>query len=173
MNDDALRTAWTSNKPAHEEAIMTAVSAVLEEDRAGHEKERWVQLGGLIALGLLCPALLWFAAFGWTHRRWSRQALPGPSDTRSQLQKTVWLLSRQATQLRSAALWVAPVFVGAALIGAWVYQERSRAGGSLLLTGFGAGWVVISVVNFLKARTLDERRARMEQLLSDLHADTP
>jgi hypothetical protein len=191
MNDDALRAVWSSSQPVPEETLMTAIQAVLNEDRTAQEKERWLRRTAIGTLGLLCPALLWFAAFGtaplvrggyalmavgtaimifaeWMHRTWARLALPGPSNTRSQLQKTAGLLSRQATQLRSAALWSAPIFVGGALIGAWVYQERSQAGGVVLSTGIAAAWVCLSIVNVKKARQLDNRRARMEQLLNDL-----
>ena len=99
---------------------------------------------------------------------WSRQALPGPADARSQLQKTAFLLSRQANLIRTAPLWCAPVFIGTALIGLWLYQQRSHAEGYLLWAAVGAAWVIGSVGGIDKGTTLDERRARMEQLLSDL-----
>ena len=45
---------------------MTAVNAVLNEDRAAREKDRWTNIGGGLSVALLCPALLWCAAYGIT-----------------------------------------------------------------------------------------------------------
>ena len=191
MNDDALRAIWISNQPAHEESLMTTVAAVLEEDRADQQKERLARFGAAVVRGLLCPALLWFTAFGktplvrggyalmavgaavmlsaeWMNRTRSRKALPGPVDTRSQLQTTASLLSRQVTHYRACAVWSAPVFLGAALIGAWIYQERSQTAGAALWLAIAAAWVAASIMTSSKGRKLDERRARMERLLSDL-----
>ena len=104
MNHDALRAVWVSHPDTHKENLMTVMNTVLDEDRAACEKDRWVQVAAVIAVGLLCPPLLWFAAYGrtplvrggyslmamgtammlfakWLHRTWSRQALPGAADT--------------------------------------------------------------------------------------------
>ena len=156
-----------------------------------NDKERWARLGAAVALGMLCPALLWFAVYGktplvrggyalmaigtaimvfaeWMERTWSRQALPGPIDSRSQLEKTAFLLSRQAIGLRTGALWSSPIFLGAALIGGWLYQERSHAGGYLLWAILAVAWLVGAVLQVSKSKKLDLRRARMEELLRDL-----
>ncbi|HEX5214174.1 MAG TPA: hypothetical protein VFV98_01855 [Vicinamibacterales bacterium] len=190
-NEDALRAMWTSSQPATSEVLLATIDAVLDEDRAAREKDRLVRLAALTAMALLCPALLWFAAHGktplvrggyalmalgaslmlfaeWMHRTWSRQALPGPADARSQLQKTALSLSRQASLFRTAALWCAPIFVGAALIGAWIYQERSHAGAYLLWASIGAGWLISAVTGRSKGKKLDTRQSKIEQLLSDL-----
>ena len=170
---------------------MTALNRVLEEDRTAREKDRWGHLGAVSAVALLCPALLWFAAYGkdplvrggyalmavgpammlfaeWLHRSWSRQALPGPADARSQLQKTALVLSRQASLFRTAPLWCAPIFVGATLVGEWIYQERSLGEGYLLWACIGTGWLISSVTGFSKGKKLDARRSRIELLLGDL-----
>jgi hypothetical protein len=104
----------------------------------------------------------------WMERTWSRQALPGPIDSRSQLEKTVFLLSRQATSLRAGALWSSPVFVGAALIGQWLYAERSHTAGFILWATIGTAWLAAAVWQSSKSRILDQRRARLEDLLRDL-----
>ena len=75
-------------------------------------------------------AVLVFAE--WMYLDWSRQALPGPADARSQLHRTAVLLSREAWLVRTAPLWCAPIFIGTALIGAWVYREVGHAAGYLL-----------------------------------------
>ena len=170
---------------------MATIDAVLDEDRDAREKDRLVRLAALTAMALLCPALLWFAAYGktplvrggyalmalgtslilfaeWMHRTWSRQAWPGPADARSQLQKTALSLSRQASLFRTAALWCAPVFVGASLIGAWLYQERSSAEAYLLWASIGVGWLISAVTGLSKGKKLDSRQSRIEQVLSDL-----
>ena len=191
MNDDALRAAWIGAQPTNKEQLMTAMNAVLDEYESGRAKDRWGHLAALIAVALLCPALLWCAAHGktplvregyalmavgtamllfaeWMHRTWSRQALPGPADARSHLQKTGFLLARQATLFRTAALWCAPVFIGGVLIATWLYRERSHTGGYLLGVSVAAGWLMSAVAGASKGKQLDTLRSRMEQLLKDL-----
>jgi len=84
------------------------------------------------------------------------------------LQRTAFLVSRQANLLRTMPLWSAPVFIGTAMIGLWLYQQRSQVGGSLLWAGLGAGWMLMVAGGLWKGRALDRRRSRMEQLLKDL-----
>src|SRR5688572_825405 len=90
---------------------LTAMNAVLNEDRSCRGREQAIRIASVLALALLCPALLWCAAYGTTplvrggyalmavgtavlvsteliYMAWSRQALPGPADARSHLQKT-------------------------------------------------------------------------------------
>jgi len=170
---------------------MTAMNAVLNEDRALRDKDRGTRIAAGLALALLCPALLWCAAYGiaplvrggyalmaagtailvstgWMYAAWSRQALPGPADARSQLQKGAFLLSRQANLMRTAPLCCAPIFMGTALIGTWIYQQRSATEGYLLWALVAAAWLIVSVGGISTGRKLDERRVRMERLLSDL-----
>ena len=170
---------------------MTAMNAVLDEYHTAQEKERLSRLVSVIAEALLFPALLWCAAYGktplvrggyalmavgtavvlfavWMHRGWSREALPGPADARSHLQKTGFLLARQANLLRTAPVWCAPVFIGGLLIGQWLYQERSHSGGYLLWVTIAALWLISAVAGISKGKQLDTLRSRMEQLLNDL-----
>jgi hypothetical protein len=191
MNDESLPAIWMSDPPVDKVAVMTAMNALLAEDRAARDKDRWIRIGGVFALALLCPALMLCAAYGisplvrggyalmavgtallvsleWMFLTWSRQAQPGPADARSQLQVTAFLLSRQASLLRMAALGCAPIFVGVALLGLWTYQQRSAAGGLFLWAVVVAGWVVASLGGMSMGAKLDERRRRMERLLADL-----
>jgi hypothetical protein len=190
MTDD-LSAVWRSDQPTNAETIMAAVEAVLEEDRATRAKERFVRRSSVLAVGVLCPVLVWCAAFGktplvrggfalmavgaalmvlaeWMYVTWSREALPGPVDSRSQLQKTGFLLSRQAHLLRTAPLWCAPIFVGTALIGLWTYQERTHAAAYWLWAFIGAAWFLSWVTGHWQGARLRDRRARVERLLSDL-----
>ena len=191
MSHDSLPAMWMSDPPPARDAVMTVMNAVLHEDRAARDKDRGINVAGGLALALLCPALLWCAAYGisplvrggyalmaagtailvstgWMYSAWSRQALPGPADARSQLQKSAFLLSRQANLMRTAPLFCAPVFVGTALIGTWIYQQRSATEGYLLWALIAAGWVIVSVAGNSTGKRLDERRVRMERVLSDL-----
>lgn len=191
QNDDTLPAIWMSDQSVDKATVLTAVDAVLREARAEHDKERWIRILSVIAMALLCPVLVWYAAHGvtplvrggyalmaagsailvyaeWTYLAWFRQGRPGPADARSQLQRTAFLVARQANLLKTAALWSAPVFVGTAMIGLWLFQQRSRVGGSLLWAGLGAGWVLMAVGGLSKSKALDRRRSRMEQLLNDL-----
>ena len=66
MNHDGLRAVWVSQSDTHKENLMTVIDAVLDEDRAACEKDRWIRVAAVITVALLCPALLWFAAHGKT-----------------------------------------------------------------------------------------------------------
>jgi hypothetical protein len=191
MNDDSLPALWTSDPPVDKEAVMTAMNAVLDEDRAARDKDRRIRFSFVFAPALLCPIVLWCAAYGISplvrgayglmavgtavmvsmelmYLSWSRQALPGPADARSQLQASAFFLSRQASLARMAALWCVPVLLGAALIGLWIYQQRSAAGGFFVWAVVVAGWVIASVGGRSVGAQLEERRLRMERLLADL-----
>lgn len=191
MTQDSLTAMWISDPPPSRAAVIAAVNAALHEDRAARDKGRWMQLAGGFAVALFCPVLLWCAAHGitplvrggyalmaagtailvstgWMYATWSRQALPGPSDARSQLQQSAFLLARQATLIRTAPLWCAPVFLGTALIGTWIYQQRSASEGYLLWALIAVGWLIVSVSGVSTGKRLDEQRVRMERLLNDL-----
>ena len=191
MNDDSLPAVWIAEPPIQKDTVLMAMNAVLSEDRACREKERAIKVASVLALALLCPALLWCAAYGttplvrgayalmaagtavlvsteWIYLAWSRQSLPGPADTRSQLQNTAFVLARQARLMRTAPLWCAPIFIGTALIGVWLYQERSPAAGYLLWAAVSTGWCFAWVGGTSTGAKLDQRRRRIEQLLSDL-----
>jgi hypothetical protein len=190
--NDSLPALWMSEPAVAKEAVMNAVNAVLDEDRAARDKDRRIRSAFLFSPVLvLLLAVLWAAAHGisplvrggyalmavgtammvsaeWMYLTWSRQALPGPADARSQLQTSTFLLSRQAGLARMAALWCAPVFIGTGFIGLWLYQQRSAAGGALLWAFVAICWAFVSLGGMSRAAKLDERRLRMERLLADL-----
>jgi hypothetical protein len=66
MNDDTLPAVWMADPPIQKETVLTAINAVLDEDRACRGKERSIRVASVLALALLCPALLWCAAYGIT-----------------------------------------------------------------------------------------------------------
>ena len=70
--------------------------------------------------------------------------------------------------MRTAPLWCAPIFIGTALIGAWVYREVGYAAGYLLWATVGTAWLVTFVTGIARGTRLNEQRIRMEQLMSDL-----
>jgi hypothetical protein len=191
MIDDSLPVFWMSDEPVSMETVKTAVHNALAEDRASRERERSVRAASIAVIALLCPALAWSAAHGvtplvrggyvfmvvgaavmitaeWVYLAWSREALPGPIDARAQLQTSAFLLARQARLLRTAPLWLAPVFVGAALIGGWLFQERSQAEGYLLFAIVGAVWLVTGFAGRSTGAKLDAQRLRLEHFLDDL-----
>lgn len=89
-------------------------------------------------------------------------------DTRSQLQKAAFLLSRQASLARASALWAAPMFVGGALIGLWGYLERGHLQGYIVWVILTLLWLGVSYGGRKKAKVAEERKARMEELLCEL-----
>jgi hypothetical protein len=191
MTDDALRVAWSGGHSTSKEALMTAMSRVFDDYESAQGKDRRVTRIAVALEAVLFPALVWCAAYGrtplvrggyalmavgtgamlfvvWLDRTWSRHALPGPADARSQLQKTGFLLARQANLLRAMPLWCTPVFVGAMMIGQWLYRERSHGGGYLLWTTIAAAWLASALGGMVKARQLDALRSRIDRLLNDL-----
>jgi hypothetical protein len=192
MSDDSLRAIWTLDpSPLNHDALIAAMNAVLDEDRAARDKDRGLKIVATCALVLLCPALLWCAAYGthplvrggyalmaagtailvstgWVYSAWSRQALPGPVDSRSQLQTSALFLSRQADLMRKTRLYCAPIFIGTALIATWVYQQRSASEAYGLWACVAMAWLVVSVRGTWSANKLQERKVRVERLLADL-----
>ena len=63
-----------------------------------------LSIGSLYALMAVGGAVIVFAE--WTYLEWSRQALPGPADARSQLQKTAFMLARQVMLMNTAPICV-------------------------------------------------------------------
>ena len=105
----------------------------------------------------------------WTYLEWTRQALPGPSDARAQLQTSAFMLGRQIMLAKAAPILSAPIFIGAALIGAWLYQNRTHAEAFGIWAVFVAALVpMMRGLASLRAG-LDERRLQMERLLSELN----
>ena len=119
MSDDTspLPAIWMSGESTRN-GVASAIDAVLDKDRAARERDRRVRHGSLIAVTCLLPPLLWAAAHGvtplvrgayalmaggvavlvfaeWMYLDWSRRALPGPADARSQLQASAFMLDRQ------------------------------------------------------------------------------
>lgn len=194
MNDDAtsLSAVWMSDQPVSKERVASTVEAVLDEDRAARTRERGIRGGCLLALALLLPVLLWCAAHGvtplvrgayalmavgsamlvaveWIYLDWSRQALPGPADARSQLQRTAFMLRRQAMLMQTAPLWAAPVFIGTAMIGLWLYWERTHAAGFAMWTiTAAAAWLALVLGPATARARLSDRLRQMERLLGDL-----
>jgi len=196
MNDEQLAELWQSDRSPGKDRLVDVASRVLREDRAVRDRERWARAGGMLALVLLCPVLLWAAAYGktplvrvayalmaigtailvsadWLHVAWRRQAIPCADDARSQLLKTALLLARQAVFVRLAPLWCAPVFVGAALIGVWLYANVGHASGYALWLLSAAGWLACLVGGVSTAAAIDARRTRMEGVLRDLLSQGP
>jgi hypothetical protein len=140
---------------------------------------------------LLLPVLLWSAAHGvtplvrgayalmaaggavivfaeWSYLEWSRQALPGPADARSQLQKAAFMLGRQVMLMNTAPIWSSPVFIGVTLIGVWLYRERTHAEAFVIWTITTAGWLATALGTIAVRARLNERKLQMERLLGEL-----
>lgn len=193
MSDEDLRAIWTSDRMTSRKAATAAIDRVLEEERAGRRKERSVRLACLSAVILLCPTLLWAAAFGTTplvragyalmavgvvalisselmYLALSTDAISGQMDAFSQLQTTRVRLVRQAALVRTAGLWSAPVFAGTALVGSWLYSHVGIVAASLIWVAASGGWVATSLGGVASGRQVDLRRAWIEQVLSELES---
>jgi hypothetical protein len=193
MNDEAhvLSAVWMSEHAVDRARVLSAIDAVLDKDRAARARERKMRIGALAALVVLLPILVWAAAHGvtplvrgayalmavggavivfaeWTYLEWSRQALPGPADARSQLQKAAFMLARQVMLLNTAPIWSSPVFIGVALIGVWLYRERTHAEAFVIWTITAAGWLAMGLSTIAVRRRLNERKQQMEQLLGEM-----
>ena len=193
MNEEvsALQTAWMSDATADERQRRATVRVVLDKDRAARARERRLRGGGLAAMVALVPVLVWAAAYGvtplvrvayalmavgsvagvaaeWLYLEWSRRALPGPDDARSQLQRTAFLIECQVWLARTAALWSAPIFVGVSLICLWLARERSVIGAVTLFTLDVGAWIAATAFAGWSAAVLARRRDRLRDALADL-----
>jgi hypothetical protein len=193
MSEDAgvLSAVWMSDHPLDKAGVKSTIDTVLDKDRAARARERRIRIGALVALACLLPMMLWAAAHGvtplvrgayalmaaggavivfaeWMYLEWSRQALPGPADARSQLQQTAFMLSRQVMLMNTAPIWSSPVFIGVALIGVWLYRERTHAEAFVVWTLAAAGWLAIVLGTVAVRPRLNERRQEMERLLGEL-----
>ena len=193
MSDDAhvLSAVWMSDHPVDRAVVMSAIDTVLEKDRVARAREHRLRVGSLVPLALLLPIMLWAAAHGvtplvrgayalmaaggavivfaeWSYLEWSRQALPGPADARSQLQKAAFMLARQVMLMNTAPIWSSPVFIGVALIGVWLYWERTHAEAFVIWTITTAGWLATALGTIAVRARLNERKLQMERLLGEL-----
>jgi hypothetical protein len=193
MNDDgvALRAAWVSEPPVSEDTLRTAVDQVLDKDRSARLRERRLRMAGVVALVFLVPVLIWAAAYGVgplvrgayalmavgcaaglaaesLYLDWSRRALPGADDTRSQLQKTVFMLECQVWLMRTTPFWASPVFIGVGLIGVWLYYERTLAAAVTVSALDLLAWIASGVGAWRAAAGLSGRRRQIEEVLADL-----
>jgi hypothetical protein len=191
MKTDPLQELWTSQQATRKENTMHSIERILNEDRVCRDKEKRLNLWLAPLHFILLPLLFWCAATGktplvrtgyglmggglavclsaaWLFDSWTRQALPGPLDTRAQLLKAAYLLSLRAGLARIEPLWTAPLFLGGALIGLWGYQERGHLLGYLVWAALALVWLWTAWAGAKKAKSAMEKKARMEALLYDL-----
>lgn len=191
MMDDSLPVLWMSKEPVSKETVTRAVQHALDDDRISRQKDRSLRAASLLVVVLLSPLLVWAATHGvtplvrlgylfmaagvaimitaeWVYLAWSRDALPGPVDARSQLQRSAYLLERQAHLLRTAPFWSAPIFFGAMLVITWIFRERSHAEAYLLWFVLAAAWLGAGFPARAKWAKLEAQRRRFECLLNDL-----
>jgi hypothetical protein len=192
MNDDAvLQTAWMSEAAANDDNVRSVVDRVLDKDAADRLRERRLRVALVAALVCLVPVLIWAAAHGvapvvrgayalmaagcfaglvaeWLYLDWSRRALPGPDDTRSQLQKTALMLECQVWLARTGALWTSPVFVGVGLICVWLYRERTVAGAVSLCALDIAAWIGVGMLASRAVAALGRQKRELDEVLADL-----
>jgi len=185
--DSKMWTAWIPG-----DAIGRAdVETVLSATRAAQQRERWSRAGALIAQAVLVPLLVWCAARGvtslvrgayalmavgsaacgvaeWMYLDWSRRALPGPVDTRSQLQTTAFMVARQATLVTTAIVWSSPVFIGTGLIGMWLYRERTHSAAIAIWAVAALAWGAVGLGTAVTRRRLEARGRELERLLGEM-----
>lgn len=191
MSEDALIREWKTSDSGAVGSVHETVEVALARDRSERDRERKVQAVWIGGAAILWPILLWCAAHGVTpavrggyalmaagvavmlfaefvYSSWSRKARPGADDSLTQLGTTIGLLKLQAALLRSAAAWCAPVFLGAGLIGWWIFAQRSHAAAFVFWGFVAAAWLLSAIYCRQKGRELDARRSRLEGVLNDL-----
>jgi hypothetical protein len=194
MSDEdalSLSAVWMSGPPASQDEVTGAIGRVLDRDEAARGRERRARLGGLLGLACLLPATMWAAVYGvspivrgayalmavgtaalvaaeWVYLEWSRRALPGPADARSQLQTTAFMLGRQIMLTKAAPILTLPIFTGALLIGAWLYGNRTHEAAFGVWTIVVVGWLLMAWGTMSLHSRLNERRLHIERVLSEL-----
>jgi hypothetical protein len=193
MIDDPLIREWRTGDGGAIHSVSEAIEAALAKDRTARNRDRAVQVLSLGCIALLWPILLWCAANAVTpvvrggyalmaagvavmlfaefvYSLWDRRSQPGPSDSLTQIGANIGLLRLQSGLMRSAAAWCAPVFLGAGLVGWWIYSQRSHAVALAFWAAVGAAWLLSAIMGQRKSRDLDARRSRLEQVLDDLRS---
>jgi hypothetical protein len=193
MNDDPLIREWRTADGGAIRPVGEAIEAALANDRTARDRDRVVQVLSLGCAALLWSILLWCAANAVTpvvrggyalmaagvavmlfaefaYSFWDRKAQPGASDSLTQVGTSIGLLRLQAGLMRLAAVWGAPIFVGAGLVGWWIYSERSHTAALAFWVLVAAAWLLSAVMGRRKSRDLDARRSRLELVLDDLRA---
>jgi hypothetical protein len=191
MDDRALFDQWTAGDRADREAVRKTLDTVLAADRMAQKRGRLARVSVTTLAALLFVALLWCAAHGVTpvvrggyalmaaglamllfaeyaYASWEWGRRPGPQDSMSQIRTSIALLTRQAHLMRSAAVWCGPIFIGAALVAWWIYAERSRTTAVGVWVSVAFGWAMGAAAGRYRARELDARRSRLEQVHTDL-----
>ena len=193
MSDEVsvLRAAWMSQGDANVNSLRAAAARIIDQDEADRLRERRMRSVGLTAMLVMVPVLVWAAAYGvapiiraayslmavgcaaavgaeWLYLGCSRQALPGPRDTRSQLQQTAFMLDCQIWLWRTAAVWSAPIFIGVLLIGVWLYRERTIGAAVAVCVPSLAAWIVVAVAAARASTQFGRRRQQLKAALADL-----
>jgi hypothetical protein len=195
MTDDAaaLQVLWMSGREDAGDMHGT-IARVLDQDRAERAREQRIGGAGAIVMLALVPVLIWASVYGisplvraayalmgagcvagvvaqWLYLSWSRQALPGPMDTRSQLQMTAFVLDCHLRLARTAVLWSSPVFIGGMLICVWLYRERTLTAALTVCSLNTTAWIVSGIAASRGAASLSERRRQVDDALASLQAD--
>lgn len=196
MTDDSLSRLWVSNDRVAEDRLQAAVRAALEEHRAVRQREVAARVGLAGVLGVLFPVLVWFAAFGktpavrggyalmaagsavsvfteWIYLSWTKQCDPRSIDMRSQLMNNAAILFRQVWLLRTAWLLTAPLFLGGALVGSWIYQHSGHATGYVWWAGMAVAWAFVALGSRAGTAKLELRRTQIEELLREMDERQP
>jgi len=70
--------------------------------------------------------------------------------------------------MTTAPIWSSPVYIGVALIGVWLYRERTQAEAFVVWTIAAAGWLAAGLGTVAVRARLNQRRQQMERLLGEL-----
>lgn len=186
-----LQDLWTSNS-AGKENIDMMLEQVLEQERKYQKASRREDIVSVLIAALTLPLLMLLAAgarapilragYGmmaigsavtivalWLYHNWVRRAPSTSSPSRTHMEQSVEYLDRQAKLYRTSVLWCgAPVFIGGFLIGLAAAHANVWLG-SAMCSGCVLAWIGTWYRNGVrKVREIEQRKARVQQVLQDL-----
>ena len=191
---DELQQLWQGpNAPEEEENLDATIEQVLEQDRKYQVSARRKDLASAAMMLALFPVVLWAATYGkwplvragyglmavglavsaaapWLHHRLNRQTPRRDLSVREHLEQSVGFLDRQATFLRTGALFCGlPMFLGLLVFGAGIWVQGGKLAGALFMGGS-----LIPLISTWpmkcgrKMREIAQRKTQAEELLRRL-----
>ncbi len=186
-----LQDLWIGKSEGTGNIDMT-VEQLVEQNRKYRQASRRNDIAAVVVAALFLPLLLHLAVYArspilragyglmtigsavtivalWLHHSWLRRGPPVNSTSRAYLEQSVDYLDRQAKLYRTSVLWCgAPVFLGGLLIGLGAAHANILLG-VLMCSGSVLAWIGTWYLNGIrKAREIEQRKARFQQVLHDL-----
>jgi hypothetical protein len=190
---DELQQLWQRpNAPEEEENLDATIEQVLVRDHNCQVSARRRDLASAAMMLVLFPVVLWAAAYGkwplvragyglmavglavsavaiWLYHRLNSLTPRRDLTVRDHLEQSVGFLDRQATFLRTGALFCGlPMFLGLLVFGVGIWIQGGKLAGALFMGASPLLWIGSWQMSARTMRQIAQRRTRAEDLLRRL-----